>query len=170
MVSWHVQTNENVVVKHHLSKNTHWSQAANWAFNNNNGAKGHTVHSVKMLSPDVVQIVRRKDQNFGLCYKWFGADQEGLYERVTIDRSKKTVAIDRMDGNWSHEEPFIGRRDFFYIENREDEHNKMNGYLTFVRTDFWLCKLYKQPMQMMSHWAAWSYKRSFNKAQATRTH
>ena len=89
--------------------------------------------------------MRRIDQNFGLFYNWFGSDQKGLYERVTIDRSKQTVAIDRMDGNWSHEDPFIGRRDFFYIENREEENNKMNGYLTFVRTDFWRPKLFKVP-------------------------
>jgi hypothetical protein len=66
-----------------------------------------------------------------------------------------------MDGNWSEAKPFIGRRDFFYIENRDEENSKMNGYLTFVRTDFWLSKMLKTQVQMFSHYHAFTYKRAF---------
>ena len=90
----------------------------------------------------------------------------GLYERVTIDRKNNTVAIDRMDGNWTEANPFIGRRDFFYIENRDEDNSKMNGQMTFVRTDFWLAKLLKTQVQMASHFAAWSYKRAFKATKA----
>ena len=49
---------------------------------------------------------------------------------------------DRMDGNWWHEKPFIGRRDLFYIENR-DGTSHADGQLTFVRHEFWLSTLKK---------------------------
>jgi hypothetical protein len=42
-----------------------------------------------------------------------GITQQGLYERVIVNRKDKTVAIDRIDGNWWHEHPFLGRRDLF---------------------------------------------------------
>ena len=161
MASFRVQTHENCVVKHHLDKNIKWSQPARWAWNNHLGQAGWSVQSVKQLSPDVVQIVKRKDQNFGFWYKYFGSDQQGFYERVTIDRKNNTVAIDRLDGNWVEAEPFIGRRDYFYFEQRDEDNSKMNGYLTFVRTDFWLAKLLKTQFNILSHYSAWSYKRQF---------
>jgi len=77
-------------------------------------------------------------------------DQQSLFERVTINRKKGTVAVDRLDGNWWHEKPFIGRRDFFYVENREGE-NSQNGSLTFVRHDFWLHALKKTGVQFCSN-------------------
>ena len=77
------------------------------------------------------------------------------------------MAIDRIDGNWHHDEPFLGRRDYFYTENREESNNKMNGYLTMVRTDFWLPKASKLPVQLFSHLAAYSYKKAFRSVDKT---
>ncbi len=56
---------------------------------------------------------------------------------MTINKKDQTVAIDRLDGNWWHEKPFIGSRDYFYVENRGGS-NSHNGSLTFVRHEFWL--------------------------------
>ena len=96
---------------------------------------------MRQLDADTVEIVKRRDQNFGFFYKYFGSTQKGFYERVIIDRKKKTVAVDRIDGNWWHDEPFMGRRDLFYIENREGQ--STDGQLTFVRHDFWIPTLWK---------------------------
>lgn len=95
-----------------------------------------------------------------------GSDQQEFYQRVTIDRKNNTVAIDRMDCNWVEEEPFIGRRDYFYYENRDEDNSRMNGQLAFVRTDMWLFKLCKPQFQLMSHLGAWSYKRAFKSTPA----
>jgi hypothetical protein len=142
MGSFRFEAHENVVTKHHLGKKLHWSQAARWAFINNLGRKDVAVCHVRQIDADTVEIVKRKDQNLGLAFRYLGVDQSGLYERVIINRKEKTVAVDRMDGNWWHESPFIGRRDFFYIENR-DGTSHADGQLTFVRHDFWMSKLMK---------------------------
>ena len=80
-------------------------------------------------------------------------DQYALYERVTINRAEKTVAVDRIDANWWFDEPFMGRRDLFYLERRENSPEQ----LTFVRHDF--------PAQMYSKFSAYSYARAFKSAQ-----
>ena len=85
-MSFRVQTHENCVVKHHLAQNIHWSQPAAWAFKHHMGESKWTVHSVKQLNADTLQIVKRRDQNFGIFYRLFGSDQQEFYERVTIDR------------------------------------------------------------------------------------
>ena len=59
-----------------------------------------TICSVKQLDADTVEIVKRRDQNLGFRYKYFGIDQKGLFERVTINRKEQTTAVDRMDANW----------------------------------------------------------------------
>lgn len=141
-MSFRFEAHENVITKHHLGKKLHWSQAARWAFTNNLGRKDTAICHVRQIDPDTVEIVKRKDQNLGIAFRFLGVDQEGLYERVTINRKEKTVAVDRMDGNWWHEKPFIGRRDLFYIENR-DGTSHADGQLTFVRHEFWLSTLKK---------------------------
>ena len=65
-----------------------------------------------------MEIVKRRDQNLGFGFRLFGLDQQGLYERVTINRKERTTAIDRMDANWWQPQAFIGRRDLFYPETR----------------------------------------------------
>ena len=135
-MSFRFEKNQNVITKHHLDKKLSWSQAAKMAFNLN--ANKYTVCSVKQTNPHTVEIIRRNNkQKLGLSYRLFGTDQLGSYERVTINREKKTVAIDRLDVNWWHEAPFLGRRDFFYVENREGS-NSQNGALTFVQHDYWV--------------------------------
>lgn len=91
----------------------------------------------------------------------FGFDQKALYERVTINRAEKTVAIDRIDANWFFDEPFMGRRDLFYLEQRENSPQQ----LTFVRHDFWRNSLVKLPAQIYSQFSAMSYARAFKSAQ-----
>ena len=74
---------------------------------------------MRQLDPDTIEIVKRRDMNLGLFYRYFGSTQKGLYERVTINRKDKSTAIDRMDGSWWEDEAFIGRRDMFYPETRD---------------------------------------------------
>ena len=83
-----------------------------------------------------------------------------MYERVIIDRKKKTVDVDRIDGNWWHDEPFMGRRDRFYIEDRDGQ-SHADGQLAFVRHDYWISTLSRFQHQTWSHFSARSYKRAF---------
>ena len=59
-----------------------------------------TICCIRQLDADTIEIVKRKDMNLGMFYRYFGSTQKGLYERVTINRKDKSTAIDRMDGNW----------------------------------------------------------------------
>jgi len=136
-MSFRFETHENVITKHHLGKKIHWTQAARHEFLKNLDKKTVTICSVKQLNEDTVEIVKRFDKKLGFFYKYFGRDQKGMYERVTINRKEQTVANDRLDMNWWHEKPFISRRNTFYVENREGN-NSQNGSLAFVRHDFWL--------------------------------
>ena len=83
-------------------------------------------------------------------YKYFGSNQKSMYERVIIDRKKKTVDVDRIDGNWWHDEPFMGRRDRFYIEDRDGQ-SHADGQLAFVRHDYWISTLSRFQHQTWSH-------------------
>lgn len=75
---------------------------------------------------------------------------------MTINRKERTTAIDRMDANWWVSDPFIGRRDLFYMEARGTGPEQV----TFVRHDFWLFKLAKFPAQLWTNFDAMSYKRA----------
>lgn len=165
-MSFRFETHSNVVTKHHLGSKLHWSQAARWAFLNHNEHKDWTVVHVKQIDADTVELVRRRDQNLGLFFRYFGTTQKGFYERVTVNRKTQQTAIDRIDGNWNNDEPFLGRRDLFYVEDREN-HSNANGQLTFVRHDFWLPSANKFGEMMKSHFAAWSFKRSFGSTPAS---
>ena len=136
-----------------------WSAAARWAFKSKLADAKTTICSVRQLDADTIEIVKRRDQNLGMGFRWLGADQQGLYERVTINRKEKTTAIDRMDANWWQPKPFIGRRDLFYQEVRGDETNPEQ--MAFVRHDFWMFKLNKFGAQLWSNYDAWSYKSNF---------
>ena len=72
MVSIRPETWENAVYKHHLGSGLAWTQAARWAFMNNLNASDSTVCSVKQVDADTIEIVKRKDQNLGLFYRYFG--------------------------------------------------------------------------------------------------
>ena len=148
---------ENVVTKHHLGSSVNWTQAARWAFMNGASDKDVHIKRVRMVGPDTVEIIKHRDQNKSMCFKYFGGDQEGLYERVIINRKDQTVAVDRIDANWAHDEPFMGQRDLFYPETRPGS----NEQLAFVRHAFWLFKLNKFGHQLWSNFSAMSYKRSF---------
>ena len=97
----------------------------------------------------------------GYAFKYFGIDQKGVYERVTVNRKERTTAIDRMDANWWQTGAFIGRRDLFYPETRGETGPELTA---FVRHDFWLFKLKKFGAQAFSNWDAMSYKRAFKSA------
>ena len=73
---------------------------------NNLSNASTTIASVKMIDADTVEIIKRKDQNRGFFYN-MGYDQEGIYERVIINRKENTVAVDRMDANWWITGPFL---------------------------------------------------------------
>ena len=154
---------ENVVTKHHLNK-VNWTQAAMWAFNNKmNEAKG-TVASVRMLDDDKVEIVYRYDVRKPWFFAW-GRDQLGLFERVTVDREELSVSVDRMDANYWIPEPFLGQRDFFYVEKRDyeaiKEGTRANYRTAFVRHAFWQNKLWVPYTKFATYFSAGSYKRAF---------
>jgi hypothetical protein len=78
-------------------------------------------------------------------------------ERVVINRKEQTTAVDRMDVNCYESEPFLGRRDLFYNEQREGS----DSVIAFVRHDFWLWKPWTFTGTVRSSFSAWSYKRAF---------
>ena len=98
----------------------------------------------------------------GMRFRYLGLSQEGMYERVTINRKERTTAIDRMDANWWQPNAFIGRRDLFYQEARGDEGSPEQ--VTFVRHNFWLPVTNKFFVQLWSSWDAMGYKRAFKGA------
>ena len=156
---------ENVVNKHHLNK-IDWKQAARASFTHNLAKT--TVADVRMIDEHTVQIIKRRDVKPSWGYK-LGFDQYGLFERVTINRKENTVEVDRIDGSFWQDKPFLGQRDLFYIE-RADKEAILDGTakqtrLAFVRHNFWLHKVYKLNTNLMSNWSAWTYKRAFKAEQ-----
>ena len=117
---------------------------------------------MRQIDADTIEIIKRRDQNLGMGFRWLGLTQQGLYERVTINRKEQTTAIDRMDANWWQPSAFIGRRDLFYKEARGAEGPEQ---VAFVRHDFWLFKLSKFGTQLWSNFDAYSYQRAFKAAQ-----
>ena len=73
-MSFRFETYENVVTKHHLGKSVNWTQAARWAFMNNVDHKDVYVKRVRMVGPDTVEIIKRRDMNKSICFKYFNAD------------------------------------------------------------------------------------------------
>lgn len=63
-----------------------------------------------------------------------------------------------MDGNWWNKNPFLGRRDHFYMEARDAA---KPARVAFVRHDFWIPKLSALAAGMTSTFSAWSYGRAF---------
>ena len=114
-----------------------------------------------MLNKDQVEVIKRVDKSKSFLYS-LGLDEKDLFERVIIDRKEHTVCHDRIDSNFWINEPFLGRRDFFY-EEEQQEGSKPK--LAFVRHHFWLNKLLKFPAQSFSNYSAWSYKRAFKREQ-----
>ena len=152
MASFRFETYENVIAKHTLSKAS-WTQAAQFAFNQNLNKRDYTIANVRQIDADTVEIIKRHDQNKSICYK-MGWDQKGWYERVTINRKDHTVAIDRMDINWLNDEPFLGQRDLFMPSKRHE------GSLDFVRHMFWIHKATKMCEMMSSHFSSMWYRRA----------
>lgn len=74
MSSFRFEYHENVITKHHLGKKLHWSQAARWAFTNNLARKDTAICHVRQIDADTVEIVKRKDQNLGLAFRYLGLD------------------------------------------------------------------------------------------------
>ena len=90
-------------------------------------------------------------------FKYLGSDQRGLYERVIINRKEQTTAVDRIDANFWFDDPFLGRRDLFYNEQREGK----DECVAFVRHDFWLFKPMVLYAFLQSNFASLSYKWAF---------
>ena len=67
-----------------------------------------------------------------------------------------------MDANWWQPKPFLGRRDLFYLESRDDGPEQ----LTYVQHDFWLFKPLKFNTQFWTNFTAMSYKRAFKNTTA----
>jgi hypothetical protein len=69
-----------------------------------------TVARVQQLDADTVEIIKRKDVNKSICYK-FGWEQMGVYQRVIINRKEQSVSVDRFDMHWLEDAPYLGKRD-----------------------------------------------------------
>ena len=84
---------------------------------------------------------------------------------MIINRKDPSVSVDRIDANWWIPEPFLGQRDYFYIEKADKEAilNKTatHSRMAFVRHTFWRHKLEKVPITLWSNLSAWSYKKAF---------
>ena len=159
-MTFRFEVSQNIVTKHHLGNSgiISWEQVSNWAVMNDAGKT--TICSVNQIDDDTIEIVKRHDVKFGFCYNVLGWDAYRLYERVTVNRAAKSVAIDRIDANWWINEPFMGRRDLFYLEKRENKPEMM----TFVRHDFWRNTLARFQAKTGSQFSAWSYARAFKNA------
>ena len=112
--------------------------------------------SVKQLDADTVEITKRVDKKISALNNFFGRDQKGFFERVTINRKTQQVDSDRLDINWWYDKPFIGSRKTFYIENREDN-NSHNGELTLVVHNFWVHTLMAPAYRLHNNVMAWSF-------------
>ena len=155
---------ENVINKHHRNK-VDWKQAAINQFYDKLNKADVTIASVKMIDEDTLEIIKRIDQNRSFKYN-MGLDQYGLYERVYINRKDCSVATDRMDVNWWINEPYLGRRELFYVSEEDKQKlletgNSKHQRLTMVQHDFWLNKIWKVPTCLWSNLSAMSYKRAF---------
>lgn len=60
----------------------------------------YTILSVKQLDADTVEITKRVDKKISAFNNFFGRDQKGFFERVTINRKTQQVDSDRLDINW----------------------------------------------------------------------
>merc|ERR1712032_160230 len=79
-----------------------------------------TVCNVRNVDADTIEIIKRRNPGKPWFYKW-GVDQQGVFERVIINRKECSVAVDRIDTNFRIAEPFLGQRDYFYVETKDKE-------------------------------------------------
>ena len=99
-----------------------------------------------MIDDNTVEIVKRNPtpglfkRNFRHINYRLGRDSLNEYTRVTINRLENTVSVDRMDKNFWISGPFLGQRDLFYVDNREEIEAGGNSRLSFVRHNFWYHK------------------------------
>ena len=89
---------QNFVTKHHMgnSDKLTWEQAANYAYQKDLNGKA-TICRIEQISPDEVAIIKRYDRKVGRLFTSFNLVSKQHYERVILNRAKKTVAIDRID-------------------------------------------------------------------------
>ena len=153
MISFRFEYFENVISKHNLKK-VNWTQAAQWAWAQHLDHNDWTVARVQQLDADTVEIIKRKDVNKSICYK-FGWEQMGVYQRVIINRKEQSVSVDRFDMHWLEDAPYLGKRDQF----RTNTHKE--NTLDFYRHEFWLPIVFKFPSQALSNYSAWQYKKAF---------
>ena len=74
MNSFRFETYENVVTKHHLGSGLNWAAGARWALLNKLDNANTTNCSVPQIDEDTMEIVKRRDQNMGYAFKYFGID------------------------------------------------------------------------------------------------
>ena len=72
MASVRMELHENMVTKHHLGKDLHWTQAARHAFESQLDNKNAAICNVRQLDEDTIEVTKRIDQNLGIKYKYFG--------------------------------------------------------------------------------------------------
>ena len=157
---------ENVISKHNI-KSTDWRQAARWAFGDKLNTSGWTICSVKQLDDDTVEIIKRNDHPSRSWFYTWGFDNTNLYQRVILNRSDCSVAVDRLDSNYNIEGPFLGQRDLFYVEKADMTKMKAGEVrypnLSFIRHNFWMSKFDAPWAKFSSNFSAMSYGSAFGK-------
>ena len=151
------ETHENAVLRARYSKLT-YEQAAKYAVADKLDKSNTTVAHVEQ-DGDKVIIMKRMDKPLNRWYKW-GFDQKDVFQRVTIDRSDKTVAIDYFNRNWFAEEPFVAKRDLFM--QRADEPTK----LSLFRHLYWVNKFRKFYNNYTFSFAKWQIRSAIKKQTA----
>ena len=56
-----MELHENMVTKHHLSKDLDWTQAARYAFESKNDCAKSAITNVRQLDDDTIEITKRID-------------------------------------------------------------------------------------------------------------
>jgi hypothetical protein len=155
-MGFRLDTHENVVLKG-IMKGCDWKMAAKAMFNQN--LNKTTIVHVKQIDSDTVEILKRFNKGPSYLYSIGGA-QTGLFERVTINRNKTTVAVDRMDGSVAFDEPYVGLRDLFLPVKK---FNSEKVDFCYIRHVYWVFKTYKYQEEFMFPYRSMAYKRQIKK-------
>ena len=149
-MSFRFETHLNVPLKTKM-RNLTWEQAAKYGVLHDLSSGKSNIASVTQEGDKVV-ILKRLNTKKNWLYR-NGLAQKGWFERITIDRKEKSVAIDSFEQKWNIETgPYVWRRDLFF--HRDDEPHR----LLFVRHLFWVSQLKKFNEQFWLSFTAWRLK------------
>ena len=154
-MAFRFETHLNVPIKGRMRGVT-YEQAANYGILKDLTNSNMNIASVQQEGDKLV-IYKRIDTKKNWWYGKGGV-QKGFYERITIDRKEKSVAIDSFEDCWNVKTgPYVWRRDLFF--HRDDEPKK----LVFVRHLLWVNQIKRYTAQYIHPITTLSLKRKLNK-------